>query len=242
MKTHRERLEAIFREYPSIKASVDAGTIRIWIDDTGKEHWDLVSKRFSKRLNRIPIDDNQHEEIKARAKELADLIEEHPYLKQAIEDHWAKVVVQEDGNLGLEFTQGRSVHLQSFDETDGAAKALRTKENTVNRTKELTALIEKHAHLGTALRDGWVRLWVQDDGDLGLQFPDGDRASFSEFDEAASHVVKWSAGCAENALRERWVKAINNHRAEKVGRSYAEEGRRLDLTYEPLLSPNDVGF
>jgi hypothetical protein len=126
MKTRDECLQAIFREFPNIKAAVDAGTMRVWIDDDGTERWSLISERshVSKGRKHVLIEDDQHEEIKTRAKELQDLIEKHPYVKEAIEDHWAKVVIQEDGNLGLEFTQGYPVHLHCFD-TDGVAKVSR---------------------------------------------------------------------------------------------------------------------
>lgn len=80
-----ERVQAIFREHPHVKASVDAGTLRVWIDDAGRERWTVISKRTraSKALHRVPIDDDRHEEIKSRAKELQDLIEKHPYIKEA---------------------------------------------------------------------------------------------------------------------------------------------------------------
>jgi hypothetical protein len=112
MKSHDERLQAIFREFPRFKAAVDDGTMRVWIDDRGVEHIALTKRsHVTKGRKSTLIDDDQHEEIKARAKELQDLIEEHPYLQRAIEDHWAEIRIQEDGNLGLEFKQGYPVHL-----------------------------------------------------------------------------------------------------------------------------------
>jgi hypothetical protein len=104
----------------------------------------------------------------------------------------------------------------------------------MNGKKELTALAQKHAPLATAIADGWARILVQDDGDLGLQLPNGDQVSLSAFDEAASFVAKHSAGCAESEVRERWMNAINGHRAEKA--------RGFGPNREPLLSSEYAGF
>jgi hypothetical protein len=48
--SHAERLQAIFREHPNIKASVEDGTMNIWFDEEGREHWEVLktAKRFSK--------------------------------------------------------------------------------------------------------------------------------------------------------------------------------------------------
>lgn len=113
MKTHAERLQAIFQELPDLKASVDAGALRVWVDDDGT-HMSVLSKRVSKRIKHVPIEDDQHDEIESRAKELHELIQKHPYLAEAIAARWAKVRIQGDGNLGIDFVNGRDVHLGAF--------------------------------------------------------------------------------------------------------------------------------
>jgi hypothetical protein len=78
---------------------------------------DVQSLAVSKHFGHVQIeDDGHHEGIEARAKELQDLIAQHPYIKTAIDDGWAKVCIQEDGTLGLEFLHGAKVGLHCFDE------------------------------------------------------------------------------------------------------------------------------
>jgi hypothetical protein len=125
MKTHSERLQAIFQEFPHLKESVDTGTLRVWVDDDGT-HMSLLSKSssVSKRIKHVHIEDDQHDEIESRAKELHDLIQKHPYIAQAISERWAKVRIQEDGNLGIDFVNGREAHLGAFGDGFGeVAKA-----------------------------------------------------------------------------------------------------------------------
>jgi hypothetical protein len=123
MKTHDERLQAIFQELPDLKASVDAGSLRVWVDDDGT-HLSLLSKRVSKRAKYVHVEDAQHDAIESRAAELHDLIQKHPYIAQAIADQWAKVRIQEDGNLGIDFVNGREAHLGAFGDGFGeVAKA-----------------------------------------------------------------------------------------------------------------------
>jgi hypothetical protein len=90
---------------------------------------------FSKHRGYVTVSGEQHvQDVHSQGKELQSLIEKYPYLKTAIDDGWAKVCIQEDGSLGLEFTHGHGgVHLAAFDEamsnvskylpSDGVTKA-----------------------------------------------------------------------------------------------------------------------
>jgi hypothetical protein len=233
MKTHAERLQAIFQELPDLRASVDAGTLRVWVDDDGM-HISLLSKRsyVSKRAKHVHIEDDQHDEIESRAKELHDLIQKHPYLADAIAARWAKVRIQEDGNLGIDFMNGRDVRLNTFGDGFGeVGKALRTKEKIMDGKKEFGDLIQKHTPLARAIADGFVTVVAYDDGDLRLRCQNGVPATLSEFDEAVSNVAKLAAGLSESEVRGRWLQAIDAVRLEKLHRS---------IPSQPILS--NAGF
>ena len=82
--------------------------------------------RVAKHFGHVQIDDDQHEGIEQQAKDFQNLIAQHPYIKTAIEEGWAKLCIQEDGSLGLEFTHGRTVHLHDFDSASEVLKACDT--------------------------------------------------------------------------------------------------------------------
>jgi hypothetical protein len=142
-----------------------------------------------------------------------------------------RIWVDDDGEHFETLIQKRRGHVAVSDDQH---------EDIKSRAAELKALVEKHPYLGTAISDGWAKVCVQDDGNLGLEFRYGNPVSLSVFDEAASNVAKASAGCTEGEVRKRWVNSINSHRAEKVGRSCAEK-IRPSFSSVPF-SHDDVGF
>ncbi len=119
----RTELEKLVRQMnshdgPPTKEEIEAH-IELKYGAEGLEFAGVGSYAISKHFGHVQISDDQHEEIESRAKELQDLIAKHPYIKTAIDEGWAKVCIQADGSLGLEFTHGRNLHLADFDEAMG---------------------------------------------------------------------------------------------------------------------------
>lgn len=120
-----DRLRSIFSEHPDLKAAAEEGTMRVSVSGS-VERWEIVDGKSShviKRLKHVQIGEDQHDAIKESAARITALVEQHPYLANAIKDRWATVKVQDDGTLGIEFSQGRHVELSAFDESTSVSKA-----------------------------------------------------------------------------------------------------------------------
>jgi hypothetical protein len=115
-----DRLRRIFSEHPDLKAAAEEGTMRVSVSGS-VERWEIVDGKSAHVFKRLGED--QHDAIKESAARITALVEQHPYLANAIKDRWATVKVQDDGTLGIEFSQGRHVELSAFDESTSVSKS-----------------------------------------------------------------------------------------------------------------------